>query len=360
VTAAAAEFAWHSAEWPVDTSSIDAARDFLRRTAGALTVVACDSDVDGLTSAVIVERAVNARGGTVCIVPVRRGEHIHHPLMRGRIERLRPQRLVVLDMGSRPQAILPELPTLVLDHHDASAGGPPGALVVNGYDRPPVAPTSVLAYIVCRTIPSLQRSAWLGALGAVADLRSADAFRDVLGIRASGSAWRRAASLLNAARRAETPNPTVALNALRHAAAVDDITSGRVAETSLLKQYQSQVRGDIDRCARIAPAIAGNVALVRLSSGAQVHPILAIRWARRLKTRIVIVANDGYLRGRTNFAVRCECDTDLVVWLRSIRFVPAPGAEYAHGHARATGGSLSPSAFSGLLATLGFPTSDPR
>ena len=197
----------------------------------------------------------------------------------------------------------------------------------------------------------------LAALGAVADLGSASAFRDVLGVRAGGARWSRAVSLLNAARRAEAPNPGAALDALRHAASVDDITSGRLPETVLLERYQVHVRGEIDRCARVAPVIAANAALVRFSSGAQVHPVVATRWARRLTPRIVIAANDGYLPGRTNFAVRCHDTIDLVAWLRSLPFTPPPEAEYANGHARATGGSLPSADFDALIATLGFSPS---
>ena len=257
-------------------------------------------------------------------------------------------------MGSRPQVILAEIPTLVIDHHHAGAGVPPGALVLNGYDREPVAPTSVLSYLVCRTLPGSQSSAWLGALGAVADLGSASAFHDILGIRAGGARWTRAASLLNAARRAASPDPNVALDALRNAESVDDITSGRLPQTSLLRDYQSQVRREIERCARIPPKVAGNVALIRFSSGAQVHPIVATRWAQRLKPRIVIAANDGYLPGRTNFAVRGSDPVDLVAWLRALPFTPAADAEYAHGHARATGGSLFSPDFDEFARTLGF------
>lgn len=341
-------------KWPAEAGSIEAARAFLHGTRGSSTVIACDSDVDGLASAVIVERAVNAIGGIPSVLPVRRGEHVHHREMKRRIEALDPQHLVVLDMGSRPQGILPGLPTLVVDHHYAGAGLPPGAVVVNGYDREPVAPTSVLAYVVCRTISGIESSAWLAALGAVADLGSAAPFRDLLGIRVGGKRWSRAASLLNAARRVENPDPAIALDALRHAASVDDITSGRLAETRLLEKYQEQVRAETDRCARVAPTIAGDVALLRFSSGAQVHPIIAIRWARRLAPRIVIAANDGYLPGRTNFAVRCQAAVDLVGWLRGLPFTPPPDAEYAHGHPRATGGSLARSDFDALIAALGF------
>lgn len=342
------------ADWPADVASIEAARAFLAGTAGQPAVIACDSDVDGLAAAVIMERAVVASGGAAHVVPVRRGEHVHHPGMRERLAALEPRFLIVVDMGSRPQPILPGTPTLLIDHHDARAGLPPGAVVVNGYDRPPVAPTSVLAYLVSRTIPAVKSSAWLGALGAVADLGSASAFRDVLGIRAGGARWSRAVALLNAARRAESPDPGAALAALRDGESVDDITSGRLPQTAILEWYQEEVRAEIDRCARVAPVIVGNTAVVRFSSGAQVHPVVATRWAHRLRPRIVIAANDGYLPDRTNFALRCAADVNLVTWLRSLPFTPPADSQYAHGHARATGGSLPSAEFDALLATLGF------
>ena len=43
-------------------------------------------------------------------------------------------------------------------------------LLVNGYDREPVAPSSVLAYVICRDLPGNESSAWLAALGAMADV----------------------------------------------------------------------------------------------------------------------------------------------------------------------------------------------
>jgi hypothetical protein len=94
--------------------------------------------------------------------------------------------------------------------------------------------------------------------------------------------------------------------------------------------------------------------LIRFASGAQVHPLVAIRWSHRLRPRIVIAANDGYLPGRTNFAVRSAGDIDLLAWLRARPFRPSPRSEYANGHARATGGSLSTIDFDRFLTAIGF------
>lgn len=337
---------------------MEAARAFLRSSTGRV-VIACDSDVDGLASAVIVERTVQAIGADSAVLPVRRGEQVHGAAMKTRISAAGPARLIVLDMGSRPEPILPGLPTLVIDHHDARAGVPPGAIVVNGYDRPPVAPTSVLAFTICRPLHDLEGSAWLAALGAIADLGSSAAFTDLIAVRASGDAWRRATALLNAARRASRPDPELALDLLRESGSVKDIVSGSLPGTRALEDLRAEVRRETDRCARLPPRMADRVALIRFSSAAQVHPLVAVRWARRLRPRIVVAANDGYLPGRTNFAVRCDAEVDLVAWMRNLPFEPSPGAEFANGHARATGGSLTSTDFERFLRAAGLDRRDP-
>jgi len=92
------------------------------------------------------------------------------------------------------------------------------------------------------------------------------------------------------------------------------------------------------------------VALLRFSSPAQIHPLVATAWSRRLDPRVVLAANDGCLPGRVNFAVRGG-DGDLRALLRQAH--PDVGGEFAHGHDRATGGSVAPEDFERLLAALG-------
>lgn len=260
--------------------------------------------------------------------------------MRARILALRPDALIVVDMGSRPGPIIEGLPTLLVDHHDASAGTPPGAVVVNGYDREPVAPSSVLAYLICRDMQDAGNAAWLGALGAVADLGSAAPFRSLLGMTPRGGAWRTAVSLLNAARRAPQDDVGAAFRVLDAAGSVEDIASGRVEGVEKLEAYRRAVQREVARCSRVAPLVLGDAALIRFASGAQVHPIVAIRWSTRLAPRVVIAANEGFLPGRVNFAIRSAADVNLLEWLRALPFTPSTDAEYANGHPRATGGSL--------------------
>ena len=349
-----------SSSWPVDERALEQAQQFLSGCAGLRVTVACDSDVDGLTSAVIVERALHELGAQISTLPVRRGEHIHSPSMRQRVRARDPERLIVLDMGSRPEPVLAGPPTLIIDHHDAARGLPPDALVVNGFNREPVAPTSVLAFVVCSKVSAMRDAAWLAALGAVADLGSAASFDNLLAVKVGVTHARKAAALLNAARRAPNPDPIVALETLRAAAGVADITSGRLPAAQRLEQMQAEVRSEMERCSRVPPRKSGRTALIRFSSGAQVHPIVATRWSGRLRPLIVIAANDGYLPGRTNFAIRSADEVDLLGWLRGLPFQPADAAEYGNGHARATGGSLTHADFERFVELLGYPTAGLR
>ena len=86
---------------------------------------------------------------------------------------------------------------------------------------------------------------------------------------------------------------------------------------------------------------------------AQIHPLVAIRWSRRLRDHVVIAANDGYLPGRVNFAMRNQGGVDMLALLRELDLGPVTG-ELGFGHPAATGGSLAPQAFARLLALLGF------
>jgi single-stranded-DNA-specific exonuclease len=101
---------------------------------------------------------------------------------------------------------------------------------------------------------------------------------------------------------------------------------------------------------KLPPRVGDRAALIRFSSPYQLHPLVAAQWARRLAPRVVIAANDDYLPGRVNFAVRGGTG-DLRALLRGA--LPDATGEFAHGHDRATGGSLTPDEFGRLLAALG-------
>ena len=147
---------------------------------------------------------------------------------------------------------------------------------------------------------------------------------------------------------------------LRRSSGVADLLSARHPAHAVLNEARQQVRAEVARCSRVAPVVRPDVALIRFSSKAQVHPLIATRWAPRLKPRVVVAANDGYLPGRTNFAVRSQSDVDLVEWLRTLDFEPRRQGEYANGHPRASGGSLATEDFERFLRAAGVTDPDAR
>lgn len=343
-----------AAGWPADAAALEAGRAFLRAAAQARLVIACDRDVDGLSAAVVLRRCLlrlDARDVTV--LPARKGEHVHTDAMRARIRELAPRALAVVDMGSRAGAIIPALPTLVVDHHQPS-GVPDGALLVSAYGHEPVASTSLLAYELAAPLADIAELDWLALLGTVADLGADAPFPAMkAALRRHGRAHvTEAVALLNAARRAQDADVATALAVLEAAPGPAAIARGEVAGIEALRRCRAEVQAELARCGRTAPQLrAAHLAVIRISSPAQIHPLLAVRWMRRLSRQVVLVANDGYLPGRVNFAMRTRLPVNVVDWLRSIPLGSVEG-EWAHGHPAATGGSLPPPDFERLLDEL--------
>lgn len=249
----------------------------------------------------------------------------------------------VLDQGVRPW---PGGRGVLIDHHAPETDDPgEGLVVVSGHGEEPETSTAAL---VRRVLPD--QPAWLAALGAFGDL-GADAFALPECAGAPRTAIRKLAPLINAPRRLRGGPVRVALELLvEHTDARDVLLDERIA---LLEACKKRWRASFDRAVKAAPTVAGDVAVIRFDEPAQVHPLVATTWQRRLKPRVVLAANDGWLPGRVNFAVRGG-DGDLRALLRDA-LPEGKDHEFAHGHPKATGGSLPPDAFALLLERLGVP-----
>jgi single-stranded-DNA-specific exonuclease len=246
--------------------------------------------------------------------------------------------LAVLDWGVRPLAP----PGLLVDHHAPEAEGREDQVVVSGYGEVPETTTAAL---MRRIVPDAP--AWLAAVGAVGDLGDAGfALRECAG--AERGPVRRLVPLANAPRRLPDGPVREAL------ALLVESESARAAladpRAAVLADARAEWRSAFERVKRIAPLVNEHAALVRFASPYQLHPLVAAQWSRRLAPRVVVAANDGYLPGRVSFAVRGGSG-DLRAVLRAA--VPDAGGEFAHGHDRATGGSVPPEDFARLLVALG-------
>jgi single-stranded-DNA-specific exonuclease len=247
--------------------------------------------------------------------------------------------LALLDWGVREL----DRPGVLVDHHTPEAAPRDDQVVVSSYGEQPEVPTAALLRRVLPAAP-----AWLAAVGAVGDLGPAGlALEECEG--APRAAVRRLAGLVNAPRRCPGGPVRTALALLvEHADPAEALLDPRVAE---LEDAKRTWKAEFERVARSAPRVGERAALVRFSSPCQVHPLVATSWARRLAPRIVIAANDGYAAdGRVAFAVRGG-NGSLPALLRAA--LPGTGGEFAHGHDRASGGTLAPDDFVALLTALG-------
>ena len=289
------------------------------------------TDADGLAAGAIALRARGEGAGDAVLLGRGQTPFAHDaPLPEGA--------LAVLDWGMRPLA----RPALIVDHHQPEAAPREDQVFVSGYGEVPEVPTAAL---MRRVEPD--QPAWLAAVGASGDL-GADAFRlpEVAG--APKTAVRKVASLVNAPRRLPDGPVREALGVLVDAdSPAEALADPRVA---LLEEAKAAWKAEFDRVVRTAPELGEGLALIRFSSPCQVHPLVATTWARRLAPRAVMAANDDYIPGRVNFAMRGG-EGSLLALLRDA--LPDVEGEVAHGHDRATGGSLPPEDFARLLAAFG-------
>lgn len=346
-----------------------------------------DKDADGLTSGSILQKTLVLLGLPEDLIAahlVRKGSNVHEESERQAMAAHEPAYIFVLDQGSCKSAA-PVIDddgcsrALVIDHHWAGPDGddfPAGAEHVTASHSPPVATSSLLTYHVCAALHAdvAGRCDWLCVMGTHGDLGNAlkwePPFPDMRATFKAHTkkALNEAVSLLNAPRRTSAYDVPGAWAALVAAAGPKDL----LANPTLLAA-RAEVNAEVARCARAPPKFSadGRVAVVRIRSAAQVHPVIATRWAGTLQSarlEIVLVANDGYLPERVNFSCRVarsargpdrERPVDIIEVLQGYAdraldptLRARLGESFARGHKEASGGIVPNAEFEELMAVL--------
>ena len=286
-----------------------------------------------------------------------------------------PQYVVVLDQGSREgPAIIdnPEAKTLILDHH-LSDVFPDRALVVSACHFPPVATTSLLTYEICKSLhPSISTDcAYLACVGTHGDLGNTLKWKlpfpdmtETFKVHTKKSI-NDAVSLLNAPRRTSKYDVITAWTALLQSTDPKDLlNNGR------LQSARAEINEEVELNTHTPPKFSkdGRIAVLKIKSEAQVHPVIATRWAGYLNSKaleIVMVANYGYLEGMVNFScriARCARSKDppvnIIDSLKAAAELSTDGLRdrmgesFARGHKEASGGIVPTAAFEELMALL--------
>ena len=311
-----------------------------------------------------------------------KGSNVHDDATKAALTELAPSYVFVLDQGSRKSPALLDLPhtCLIVDHHFAEDGGfPAGAEYVTAHDCPPVATTSLLIYHICLPLHSSlsDKISWLAALGTHGDLGTTlkwePPFPDMSSTfkRFPKKAINDAVSLVNAPRRSAAYNVRDAWTAVLSASDPHAIKG-----TEKLHEAASEVRRETERCTHTAPKFSSDatICVLSIASAAQIHPVIATRWAGHLKSNkleIVMCANEGYLPDKVNFSCRIARvararegaeKVDIIQRLEGL-VVDHPelrerlGQSFARGHKEASGGIVGKKEWDELKVIMGLDDS---
>ncbi|KAL7627756.1 hypothetical protein AAE478_001951 [Parahypoxylon ruwenzoriense] len=371
--------------WPAPKAQIERARSLILEwhvfaSAGKKTLIVPDKDADGLTSGAILRKTLVLLGLAPDLISahlVPKGNSIHDESERVAMAAYRPEYIFVLDQGSRKSPPIIDTPhkALVIDHHWASDDDfPEGSEHVTACRSPPVATSSLLTYHICNALHEhvRRRCDWLCVIGTHGDLGNAlkwePPFPDM---KATFKAYTKkalneAVSLINAPRRTASHDVASAWAALTAADSPAELLGNRD-----LLAARAEVNAEMGRCAHAAPKFSADarVAVLRICSPAQVHPVIATRWAGQLrsaKLEMVLVANEGYLPGVVSFSCRvprsAQARSPPVNLIEVLEGIAAKAADptlrerlggwFAKGHKEASGGVVPKAEFEEFLGVL--------
>ena len=304
-----------------------------------------------------------------------------------------PSYIFIIDHGSRagPPVIDGEHTALIIDHHHATEQDFPRASEhVSACHSPPVATSALLTFQLCTPLhPEVHdKCAWLAIVGTYGDLGStikwSPPFPDMQEPlkRYTKKTLNEAVALINAPRRTATYDVKSAWDAL-----CDTDEPASIRQTQRLQAAREEVAAEVERCTHTAPKFSpdGKIAVFRLRSEAQIHPVIATRWAGHLNSRkleIVMAANEGYLPGKVNFSCRIprsarnrdppisiierlryyagltdpgsnHADDDVATGKRDrLPLLQRVGDDFARGHVQASGGIIDTEQFEELMRLM--------
>ncbi|EHY53722.1 hypothetical protein HRR83_003938 [Exophiala dermatitidis] len=366
--------------WPAPQAALEQAREFIKECAssGKKTLIVPDKDADGLSSGVILYRTLTALGLDASLIDVhlvQKGSNIHVQSEREAMAAKDAAYIFVLDQGSvaaPPVVDSATTKSLIIDHH-LSDHFPQGAQVVSACHYPPVATSSLLTYEICKTLaPDLSSScAYLACIGTHGDLGNTlkwtppfPDMKETFKIYTKKSI-NDAVSLINAPRRTAKYDVATAWTALLNSTDPKDLLSnGR------LQSARAEINAEVELNTHTPPKFSadGRIAVLRIHTPAQVHPVIATRWAGHLNSKaleIVVCANSGYLPGMVNFScriARCartkEPPVNIIDSLKAAAALSTDGLRdrlgesFARGHKEASGGVVPVEAFEELMQLL--------
>lgn len=336
-------------------SALQAFQSFVKQIPKTDRIVAMhDSDADGVTAGVIWQRAFERAGFEQVqrVIPDRE-RNAWTTANKEQIAEAEPDFLFVMDLGSQAEPVLAGVPTCYIDHHHPE-GVSPGDTLISAYSWNPIPNTSWLVWHLCQQIADVSDLDWIAAIGTLSDLGDRAPFDLLANAKRQYTAkyLKEATALINAPRRAAEYKPEIAAIALLNHSDPKSLVNSKNSEVEQLRRDREEVKRELEIARKVAPIFAGKVALLRLNSPCQIHPLIAQSWRGRLPNYVVIAANEGYLPGRINFSARSN-SINVLEFLRAHSIGKGEG-NYGNGHDQASGGSLPHDRWQQLLTLLGF------
>ena len=268
--------------------------------------------------------------------------------------------LVLLDLGTGERKPT-DAPLCVIDHHVPTSEAA-DRLVLSGYGQEVVPSTSLIAWWAAKGLigEAADDLLWLALVGAMGDM--ADKGFDVLDAAKKQykvGKTREVVSLVNAPRRSASGNAAPALEWLLAASSPQDALTGDHSARAVCEAAREQVKAATSEARRAPPRFGSrygsDLAIIRVDTPCQVHPLIAQSWAGRLKPAICFAANSEIEPGRVSFSGRTRgADKDIIEFLAKHAPEGADRTRYGNGHRKAAGGSLPVAQWNAWVDSLGF------
>ncbi|SEC35949.1 hypothetical protein [Terriglobus roseus] len=324
-----------------------------------------DADADGLPAGALLLRSLHAAGYLNVTVETRgKFENAWMPTVHERLRRLAPEALLIVDLGARPDTILPGVATLLIDHH-APFGTPPGATLLTSYGTEPTATSGLLALWCAQAVaPAVAADLeWMAAISLLSDLGDKAPFAELAEgkKRFGATALKDLTSLLNAPRRTAAGDATVAMDLLLRVDTPKQALAEPSAELASLRTAKAEVAAALAIACKSPPRfssrwreeLGADLIAVRIDTPCQVHPLVAQIWRPRFPKAVVFGVNVGFRPGYVHFAGRAPKSVNLVHFLRAHTPAGADGT-FGGGHDQASGGALPIALWNSFALEMGW------
>ena len=335
-----------------------------------------DADADGLPAGALLVRALRLAGYEKVTVEARlKAESAWMPEVIERLRLRSPEVLMVVDLGSRAESILPDVPTLLLDHHRPT-GVPQGATLISSYrecgpgdDAREIETSGLLAYRCAQALVPEQAPEllWLAGISLLSDLGDKAPFAELADAKKQygGGALREVTSLLNALRRTATGDASAALAMLLIADSPKQILTSEDEEIARLREQMLAAKAEVGEALAIArklppkfstamrDELGADLVAIRMDTPFQVHPLVAQQWRARFPKSVIFGVNTGFRAGWVHFSGRAPAGVNLIRFLAQHRPADADHT-YGNGHDQAAGGALRTATWNEFARELGF------